>query len=123
MRFGRIGMTRPEKFPKPFNVYRPETTTSEKGRLRQGQIIAPVLSLRCILSDAKPDEVQTFQQLGVTITHSILQRGAPQAKVNDIFKLVKNGKETRMFRVQAIGAKGEMDIDTMYYCEERSDHK
>lgn len=123
MRFGRIGMTRPEKFPKSFNVYRVESTTSAMGRQRQGQITSPILTLRCILSTAKPEEVQTYQQLGVTITHSILQRGAPAAKVGDIFKLVKNGKETRTFRVQAIGDKGEMDIDTMYYCEERSDHK
>ena len=37
--------------------------------------------------------------------------------------LNKNGKETRWFRVQAVHNKGEMDIDTVYYCEERGDLK
>ena len=37
--------------------------------------------------------------------------------------LAKGGVETRKFRVQAVHNKGEMDIDTVYYCDERSDLK
>ena len=57
------------------------------------------------------------------VTHTIFHRGAPQAKENDVFKLIKNGVATRTFRVAAVHNKGEMDIDTTYYCEERSDVK
>ena len=124
MQFGRIGMTRPEKFPKKFNVYRYENTTTDAGRIRAGSTV-PVkkLELRCILSVADPDEVQRFSQMVGVVTHTIFHRGHAQAKKNDVFRLVKNGKETREFRVQAIRNSGEMDIDTTYYCEERGDIK
>ena len=80
-------------------------------------------SLRCILSVAKPEERERFNQMGVTVTHSLIQRGSPIANDSDVFALNKNGKETRWFRVQAVHNKGEMDIDTVYYCEERGDLK
>ena len=120
MRFGRIGPTRPEQFPKDFNVYSQSTETSDRGRER---LTAPVAktTLRCILSVAKPEEIERFRQDEIEITHTILQRGKPEAKANDIFALVKGEKETRYFRVKAVHNKGEMDIDTTYYCEERND--
>lgn len=122
MQFGRIGPTRPESFPKRFNIYSMPRVTSEKGRLLNSN---PVLkgSVRCILSIAKPEEQERFHQINVTVTHTIFHRGVPLAKENDILRLVKNGVETRSFRVQAIHDKGEMGIDTTYYCEERSDLK
>lgn len=118
--FGRIGLTRPESFPKLFRVYTQGTYTSDRGRERRDE---PTLktTLRCILSIAKPDEIERFSQMGVKVTHTIFQRGAPDAKENDVFALYKGGKETRFFRVQAVHNKGEMDIDTTYYCEERGD--
>lgn len=120
MRFGVIGPTRPESFPKTFNVYEITTGQSKTGRVKKtGQ--APKTQLSCILSIAKPEERERFHQIGVTVTHHILQRGEPQAKENDLFALVKGGKETRFFRVTAVHNKGEMDIHTMYYCEERKD--
>lgn len=120
LKHGRIGMMRPEQFPKPFNVYAKETDTSERGRLRQGN---PELkaTVNCILSIAKPEEQQRFNQLGVQVTHTLIQRGSPIAKEQDIFVLAKGGRETRRFRVQAVHNKGELDIDTIYYCEERGD--
>lgn len=122
MPFGKIGLTRPESFPKTFNVYVQGTETSSRGRILRS---TPTLktTLRCILSIAKPEEMQRFQQMGVTVTHTIFQRGAAEASENDLFKLVKGGKEVRVFRVQAVHNKGEMDIDTTYYCEERGDLK
>lgn len=122
MPFGKIGLTRPESFPKTFNVYVQGTETSSTGRILRS---TPTLktTLRCILSIAKPEEMQRFQQMGVTVTHTIFQRGAAEASENDLFKLVKGGKEVRAFRVQAVHNKGEMDIDTTYYCEERGDLK
>lgn len=120
MRFGVIGPTRPESFPQTFNVYETETETSSRGRVKKaGQTAKAQLS--CILSVAKPEEREAYHQRNVTVTHRILQRGSPQASEGNIFALVKNGEETRRFRVQAVHNKGEMDIHTMYYCEERKD--
>lgn len=62
-----------------------------------------------------------YNQTGVTVSHKIIQRGAPIAKEQDVFVLAKDGKETRCFRVQAVHNKGELDVDTTYYCEERGD--
>ena len=120
LKFGRLGMTRPECFPKLFNIYVHRNTNTETGRIQSGE---PELAgtFKCILSLASPGEKERFSQIGVTVTHSILQRGSPVAKEMDVLALVKNGTETRRFRVQAVHNKGEMDIDTMYYCEERRD--
>lgn len=122
MRFGRIGLTRPESFPKLFNVYTKEVDINGRGRVGRGD---PILacSVRCILSVAKPDEQEMFHQMNVRVTHTLIQRGKPAAKEQDIFALCKGGTETRWFRVQAVQNKGEMDIDTVYYCEERGDLK
>lgn len=119
MKHGRIGMTRPEQFPKPFNVYEIDSGVSARGRV--GKTDTPKLKgvLHCILSVAKPEERENFHQIGVNVTHTLIQRGGPSAEEQDIFALVKRGKETRWFRVQAVHNKGEMDIDTIYYCEER----
>jgi len=122
MQFGAIGMKRPEDFPKLFKIYRQETATTARGRERQQ---APELigQLHCILSIAKPDEQQRFNQMGVTVTHTIFHTGAKAAKENDIFALCKeeDGEATRFFRVQAVQDHGEMSIFTTYYCEERGD--
>lgn len=120
MPFGRIGMTRPENFPKQFAVYEQESHTTSRGRERLDKPKNKA-TIQCILSTAKPEERERYSQLGITVTHSLIQRGAPLAKENDWLALLKNGKEARCFRVQAVHNKGEMDIDTVYYCEERSD--
>lgn len=114
-------MTRPEQFPKSFNVYEIDSEVSARGRI--GRTGDPKLRgvLRCILSVAKLEEREHYHQIGVNVTHSLIQRGSPIAKEQDIFALVKRGKEIRWFRVQAVHNKGEMDIDTIYYCEERRD--
>lgn len=119
LKHGRIGMTRPEQFPQSFNLYEIDSEVSARGRV--GKTSAPKLKgvLRCILSVAKPEERENFHQMGVNVTHDLIQRGGPIAKEQDILALVKRDKETRWFRVQAIHNKGEMDIDTIYYCEER----
>lgn len=120
LKHGRIGLMRPEQFPKPFNVYDQDTESSSRGRER---LKVPVLkaSVFCILSVATPDEKMMYSQTGVTVSHKIIQRGAPIAKEQDVFVLAKGGKETRNFRVQAVHNKGELDVDTTYYCEERGD--
>lgn len=123
LKHGRIGPTRPENFPKKFFVYGKESTTSERGRVIPRQLSEPKAELRCILSIAKPEVIERFNQTGVTVTHTIIQRGDAVAEKNDIFSLIKGGVEKRWFRVRAVHNKGEMDIDTTYYCEERGDLK
>lgn len=119
--FGKIGMKRPEDFPKLFNLYRSETVTTTRGRERQ-QEPEKIGQLRCILSIAKPDEQQRFNQMGVTVTHTIFHTGAKMAQENDVFALAKeDGTESRFFRVQAVQNHGEMSIYSTYYCEERGD--
>ena len=122
MTFGAIGMKRPENFPKLFNIYRQASTTSARGRERQN---APtkIGARHCILSIAKPEEQERYNQMGTVVTHTIFHTGKPEAKQNDIFALCKeeNGTETRFFRVQAVQDHGEMGIFTTYYCEERGD--
>lgn len=121
LRHGRIGMTRPEHFPKPFNVYEVESETSDRGRV--GKHGEPRLkgTIRCILSEADPSERERFHQMGVEVTHFILQRGSPLYKEQNVFALAKRGTETRWFSVQTVHNKGEMDIDTIYCCKERGD--
>lgn len=123
MKHGRIGLTRPESFPKLFRVYRRSEAISESGRVTLNNSMKIIAELRCILSAAKPEERERYNQIGVSVTHSIIQRGLPAAKEQDVFVRLRNGVETRWFRVQAVHNKGEMDIDTVYYCEERSDLK
>lgn len=120
MQFGTIGVKRPESFAKDFRIYRPEPETSEMGRERYKPPVQ-IGEARCILSIAKPDEQQRFNQMGVTVTHTIFHTGKPKAKPNDIFVFSEAGKPARQFRVQATHDKGEMSIFTTYYCEERGD--
>ena len=120
MRFGAMGMKRPEEFPKAFRLYRHSTTTSTRGRERENAYVLDGV-INCILSIAKPEEQQRFGQMGVTVTHTIFHTGTPKAAENDVFALYKGGQETRYFRVQAIQDHGEMDVFTTYYCEERGD--
>ena len=120
MRYGAIGMKRPEAFPKLFNIYRAETSTSDRGRERIGTP-EKIGERRCILSVAKPEEQPRYGQMGVTVTHTIFHTGMPAAKENDIFALLKGEEETRFFRVQAVQDHGEMSVFTTYYCEERGD--
>jgi len=121
MKFGRLGPTRPESVPRLFSVYRHggvEFTTRGREVPAEHVIIAEV---RCIMARANPEEQEQFNQLGKLVTHSILQRGSPIATENDVFVLMKGAGKRRVFRVQAVHNKGELDIDTVYYCEERSD--
>ena len=121
MRFGVIGPKRPENFPKLFHVYKGGTGTTARGRVKQQrpELIGEML---CTLSIAKPEEQQRFNQMGVTVTHTIFHPGPPVAKKDYALALAKDGThETRFFRVEAVHDKGELDVFTTYYCEERGD--
>lgn len=92
LKHGRIGLMRPEQFPKPFNIYGQDTESSIRGRER---LKAPALkaSVRCILSVATPEEKMMYSQTGVAVSHKIIQRGAPIAKEQDTFVWRKAAKK------------------------------
>ena len=118
--FGRLGITTPETVPRVFHVYTSDTDTTERGR---DKATAPtfVCTFRGIMARASPQEQLQFNQLGTVVTHSVIQRGQPLAGENDALILIRNGKPHRQFRVQAVHNKGSLDIDTVYFCQERSD--
>ena len=122
MNIGRVGMKRPEDFPKLFYIYSQEASKSAIGRPTKGTTTKKAEAY-CILSVADPDEVERFSQDAIKVTHKIFHKGPPLAKQDDVLKLVKNGVPTRTFRVAAQHDKGEMSIFTTYYCEERGDVK
>ncbi len=122
LKHGFIGPMRPEQFPKPFVIYGGSSATTTTGRIKQTDREVKG-TVKCILSVAKPDEIERFSQIGVRVTHKIIQRGVPIAKEHDVFALKKGTTETRFFEVTAVHNKGELDIDTTYYCEERSDRR
>lgn len=117
---GAIGPMRPEQFLKPFNIHRKDSQSSDRGRVRKGAESQQGTAY-CILSIARPEEKERYQQIGVTVTHTVFHSGTPKATENDTLALVEGGKETRRFRVQAVHNKGQMGIFTTYYCEERGD--
>lgn len=120
MRFGGIGVKRPEDFPKTFNVYSVKSSKSERARVMEESRTLKK-QLECILSVATHDEQFRYHQINVAVSHRIMQNGPPQAEVGNYFALVEKGEETRFFRVQSVHDKGSMGIVTTYYCEERSD--
>jgi hypothetical protein len=118
--FGRIGITRPETVPRTFHVYAAATETTDRGRDKK---TAPALvcKFRGIMARASPEEQLQFSQLGTVVTHTIIQRGLPLAGENNMLMLIKNGKPIKRFRIQNVHDKGGLGIDTVYYCQERSD--
>ena len=120
--FGRIGITRPEKFPHVFRIYKQESFTNAKGgeRYTEPELVG---TNSMMLSIASPDEAERYKQMTVTVTHTVFHPGPPIAKKNWYFALLaKDGKtEIQFFRIKAVHDKGGMNIFTTYYCEERGD--
>lgn len=123
MSFGRIGITRPEDFPKQFNVYRLVTSTNATGRLVAAQKPELVGTIRGILSRASPIERNRYHQLGDDVSHKVIEWGSPTAEENDVLALVVDGCEKRFMRIAIVHNRGEMGICTTYYCIERGDAK
>ena len=118
--FGRLGITTPETVPRTFHVYTADTDTTERGRNKATEPTF-VCTFRGIMARASPEEQAQFNQLGAVVTHSVIQRGQPLAGENNTLILMRKGKPYKQFRVQAVHNKGSLDIDTVYFCQERSD--
>ena len=73
-------------------------------------------TLKAVLAQAKPTEIERFKQLSHPITHTLTQRGKPKAKRMD--RLVLG---TRHFYIQGVDEVGGLGICTIYYAEERCD--
>ena len=114
----RIGTLRPEALPQWAQVLGKATFVTEAGRVRSTNE-EPIDRMLCVLSVAKPDEIERFSQPQARVTHTIFQRGGTiRAKQDQYIRLEKN---RRLFRVVNFHNHGEMDVFTTYYCEERSD--
>ena len=72
--------------------------------------------LSAVLADATPEERERWDQQQHPITHTLTQRGKPQAEEGD--RLVFGN---RLFYIQGVEEPGSLGIWTIYYAQERSD--
>ena len=75
-------------------------------------------TLRGCLADASREDRERWDQLHHRVTHTIVQRGRPRAKVEN--KLVLG---ERVFLICAVEDCGGLGLTTIYYAEERTDVK
>ena len=117
------GLLRPGQGFKLFHVYRRTGGTSPSGRPttsnleKHGEFLG-------IISQARPQEVEQFKQLGTPITHTIVQRGTKdRAKATDVLMLPNDDPEkVRKFLVQGDPQDpGELGHFLIYRVEERTD--
>ena len=105
---------RPSALNKTFAIETRSTGTDTRGRTTAAWVAAG--NLVGVLSEARPDEKMRWQQLQHPVTHTVVQKGAPQASVGDRLVL-----DSRNFYIQGVENPGGLDHWTIYYCEERQD--
>jgi hypothetical protein len=109
---------RPGQELREFDVLRPRTHETERGR---ETIIdyAHIGAVNAIFAAARPEERERWRQLEHPITHKIIMRHAPPFDVmpGDIFE-----RAGRRFYNQAMPYDvGDIAHWTIFYCDERSD--
>jgi hypothetical protein len=101
-----------------FEVLRPKTRENERGQ----EVISnyePVGTIRAVLAQAKPEEIERWKQLNHPITHKIIMQRRPPFDIRsgDIFE-----RAGRRFYNQATPYDvGDIGHWTIFYCDERSD--
>jgi len=101
-----------------FTVQRPQTHETQRGRetINGYETLG---TLRAILAQAKPEEIQRWRQLNHPVTHKIITQHKPdfEVKPGDIFE--HNG---RRFYTQTLPYDpGDLSHWTIFYCDERTD--
>ncbi len=101
-----------------FTVLTPETRSTDNGReLTNGYKI--IGKIKGILAEAKPAEIERWNQLGHPVTHKIIRQGVCDTAIAPGDVLECGG---RRFYVQAAPYNpGGINKWTIYYCDERSD--
>lgn len=114
-------MLRPGQGFKPFKVFRRESGTTATGRPYTSDL-KPQGEFFGIISQASPQEVEQFKQLGTPITHTIVQRGTKnRARATDVL-VHGEGDAERSFLVKGEPQDpGELGHFLVYRVEERDD--
>ncbi len=116
--FSGAVMMMPGQELRQFDGKRPETRETNRAQVvvagydDQG-------SVRAILAQAKPEEIERWKQLGHPITHKIIMQRRPtfEIRAGDIFE-----RAGQRFYVQAQPHDvGDLGHWTIFYCDERSD--
>lgn len=117
-------MLRPGQGFKKFRVLRMVGIVSSKGRPHTSSL-ASQGEFYGMITQATPEEIDRYKQLGTPITHTIVQRGTThRAKATDILELQDPtcGDKARRFRVQGEPKDpGELGHFLIYKVEERAD--
>ena len=111
-------MLRPGQELRTFNVSRPRTKETARGReITDGY--DPLGTIRAVLAQAKSEETERWRQLEHPITHKITKHGRPEfdIKPGDIFEYAG-----RRFYNQAISYDiGDLGHWAIFFCDERTD--
>ena len=122
------GHLRPGQGFKRFSILRRDGGVSSSGRAHTGSLI-PCGEFIGIITQASPQEIEQFKQLGTPITHTIVQRGTKsRAKATDILELpaLPGDTESKPRRFIIHGEPkdpGELGHFLIYTVEERADLK
>lgn len=107
---------RPNQKYKLFLVESVKSKLSARGRKQAISQTEHSHVLIGVLADAEESIKYRYKQESHVVTHTIVQKGSPAAKIEEnlIF-------ENRIFRIWGIQNVGELDVYTLYHCEERYD--
>jgi hypothetical protein len=111
-------MLLPGQEQREFTVLRPEPRENERGQVLNNGF-APVGTIRAILAQAKPEEIERWKQLNHPVTHKIIMQHRPPFDIRpgDIFE-----RAGRRFNMQTLPYDpGDIGHWTIFYCDERSD--
>ena len=112
-------MLLPGQEMREFTVFRPETRGTERGREGLTNRHTEVGTIRAILAQAKPEEVQHWRQLNHPITHKIIMQGKPSFDIRPGDTFEREGK--RYYHQASPYNVGDLGHWSIFYCDERSD--
>lgn len=107
---------RPGNLFKDFMVAKSGTGINSKGRHSQSYDTENAEMIHAVLAQATPQEKARWEQIQHPITHTIVEKGRPKARENDLMTCGK-----RKFFVQGVDEPGQLGLYTIYYVEERRD--
>lgn len=118
MKNTRMMYLRPGNLFKDFIVENNNQIVTNTGRVADVHNGDDSIIVKGCLADATDEERKNHSQQNHIVTHTIVQKGGPMAKLTD--KLIL---ENRTFYIVDIDDCGALGISTIYYAEERRDVK
>lgn len=109
---------RPGNLFKEFVIEEKSTTVTDTGRVAADHVGDGSKILKGCLADADAKDKEGRSTKEHTVTHTIVQAGAPMAKRTDKLILGK-----RVFYIVDMDDAGGLGVSTIYYAEERNDVK